>query len=81
MASTIFSLELVNESLSKSVEGFFDLKDLAVRASILEIEKRGFEYFPEYGLDFYKQYVLNEVSRIKHSYSIYLISSSVLYLS
>jgi hypothetical protein len=65
MASTVFSLELANESLSE--EGFFDLKDVAVGDGILEMEKRGFEYFSEYGLDFCKQHVLNEVSRTKHS--------------
>jgi hypothetical protein len=65
MASTVFSLELVNKSLSK--EGFFDLKDVAVEDGILEMEKRGFKYFLEYGLDFCKQHVLNKVSRTKHS--------------
>jgi hypothetical protein len=52
MASTEFSLEVVKESLSK--EGFFYLEDLAFGEGILEIEKRGFEYFSEYGLDFCK---------------------------
>jgi hypothetical protein len=65
MALTVFSLELANESLFE--EGFFNLKDIAVKDSILEIEKRGFKYFLEYSLDFCKQYVLNEVSRTKHS--------------
>jgi hypothetical protein len=47
MASTEFSLEVVKESLSK--EGFFYWEDLAVGEGILEMEKRGFEYFSEYG--------------------------------
>jgi hypothetical protein len=67
MASTVFSLELAKESLSEDEEGFFDLKDLAVGDGVLEMEKRGFDYFSEYGLDFCKQYILNTVSRRKHS--------------
>lgn len=54
MASTVFSLELAKESLSEDEEGFFDLKDLAVGDGVLEMEKRGFDYFSEYGLDFCK---------------------------
>jgi hypothetical protein len=65
MALTEFSLEVVKESLSK--EGFFYLEDLAVGDSILEIEKRGFEYFLEYSLNFCKQHILNVVSKTKHS--------------
>jgi hypothetical protein len=61
MASTEFSLEAANKSLSE--EGFFALEDSVVGEGILEMEKRGFEYFSEYGLDFCKQHVLNEVSR------------------
>jgi hypothetical protein len=38
MASAVFSLEFVNESLSE--DGFFAFKDLAVGDSILEMEKR-----------------------------------------
>ncbi|PVH69048.1 hypothetical protein DL98DRAFT_506210 [Cadophora sp. DSE1049] len=58
MASTEFSLEAANKSLSE--EGFFALEDSVVGEGILEMEKRGFEYFSEYGLDFCKQHVLNE---------------------
>jgi hypothetical protein len=58
-------LEVTNKFLSK--EGFFDLKDLVVGEGILEIEKRGFEYFSKYGLNFGKLYILNIVSRTKYS--------------
>jgi hypothetical protein len=51
---TVFSLELAKKSLSEDEEGFFDLKDLVVRNGVLEIEKRGFNYFSEYSLDFCK---------------------------
>jgi hypothetical protein len=44
----------VKESLSEDEEGFSNLKDLVVRDSVLEIEKRGFNYFLEYSLDFCK---------------------------
>ncbi|CAD6445933.1 5398761d-2153-434d-b04a-641ca121d054 [Sclerotinia trifoliorum] len=57
MESTKFSPEAVKESLFQ--EGFFYLEDLAVGEGILEMEKRGFEYFSEYGLNFCKQHILN----------------------
>jgi hypothetical protein len=44
----------MKESLSKDEEGLSNLKDLVVRDSVLEIEKRSFNYFSEYSLDFYK---------------------------
>jgi hypothetical protein len=66
MTSTVFSLELAKESLSEDEKGFFNLEDLAIRDSVLEIDKRGFDYFSEYSLDFYK-YILNIISKTKHS--------------
>jgi hypothetical protein len=64
MASAIYSVEIAKEALFK--EGFLDWKDSAVGDGIQEMEKRGFEFFSEYGLDFCKQYVLNTVSITKH---------------
>jgi hypothetical protein len=67
MESTVFSLELANESLSEDGPGFSTWEDLAVGDGVSEMEKRQFEFFSEYGLDFCKQHVLNVVSRINHS--------------
>jgi hypothetical protein len=44
----------VKESLFEDEESFFNLKDLAIKDNVLKMEKRGFDYFLEYGLDFYK---------------------------
>jgi hypothetical protein len=65
MASTVFSVDVAKRSLFE--EGFFNSKDLAVGEGILEMERRGFEYFLEYGLDFCKQHILNTVSETRHS--------------
>ncbi|KAI8710401.1 hypothetical protein NCS52_01576700 [Fusarium sp. LHS14.1] len=58
MASTTLSLEVVMKSIVD--EGFFGLKDSAIGEDILEMERKGFPYFSEYGLDFCKRHVLNE---------------------
>jgi hypothetical protein len=50
MASTIYSVEVAKETLFK--HSFLDWKDLTVRDGIQEIEKKDFEFFSEYGLDF-----------------------------
>jgi hypothetical protein len=64
MASVIYTVEVAKETLFK--QGFLDWKDLAVRDGIKEMERRGFEFFSEYGLDFCKQHVLNTVSITRH---------------
>jgi hypothetical protein len=63
MASTIYTVEAAKETLFE--QGFLDWKDLAVGDGITEIEKRGFEFLSEYGLEFCKQYVLSTVSMTK----------------
>jgi hypothetical protein len=50
MESAIYSVEAAKETLFK--HGFLDRKDPTVRDGIQEIEKKGFEFFSEYGLDF-----------------------------
>ncbi|KAG4425785.1 hypothetical protein IFR04_000992 [Cadophora malorum] len=57
MEPTIYSVEAVTEALFK--DGFLVQKDSAVGDGIQEIEKKGFEFFSENGLDFCQQYVLN----------------------
>ena len=74
MASTAFSLE-VAKCLSEGGPGYSELKDSMVGDGVWEMEKRGFVFFTEYGLDFCKQHVLNSVRRTKYFMNIYLISS------
>ena len=62
--SAISSVEAAKETLFE--HGFLDRKDPTVGNGIQEIEKKGFEFFSEYGLDFCQQYVLNTVSIAKH---------------
>ncbi|PMD66313.1 uncharacterized protein K444DRAFT_518083 [Hyaloscypha bicolor E] len=50
MASVIYSVEAAKETFFK--HGFLDRKNPTVRDSIQEIEKKGFEFFSEYSLDF-----------------------------
>lgn len=64
MASAIYSVEAAKETLFK--HGFLDRKDPTVGDGIQEIEKKGFEFVSEYGLDFCQQYVLSTVSITKH---------------
>ena len=67
MASTAFSLE-VAKCLSERGPGYSELQDSVVGDSVLEMEKRDFVFFTEYGLDFCKQHVLNSVRRTKTFY-------------
>ncbi|PMD55502.1 uncharacterized protein K444DRAFT_617204 [Hyaloscypha bicolor E] len=53
MALTVFELE-VAKCLFKGGPGYSELKDSVVGDSILEMEKRNFVFFTEYGLDFCK---------------------------
>jgi len=57
MESAIYSVEAAKETLFK--RGFLDRKDPMVGDGIQEIEKKGFEFLSEYGLDFCQQYVLS----------------------
>lgn len=59
MASTIFSLEVAKKSLRD--EGFFDFNDSTVGEHISEMARKAFPYLSEYGLDFCKQHVLDDV--------------------
>jgi hypothetical protein len=64
MESAIHSVEAAKETLL--THGFLDRKDSTVGDGIQEIEKKGFEFLSEYGLDFCQQYVLNTVSIMNH---------------
>ena len=50
---------------------FLNQKDLTVENDIQKIEKKGFEFFSEYGLDFCQQYILNTVSIVKHLHYLF----------
>lgn len=66
MASATFLLESANKSLRE--EGFVNLIDSAVGEYILEIESKGFPYLSGFGLDFYRQRVLEDaVGQLKCS--------------
>lgn len=54
-------------------EGFFFAEDASLGDDISELERRGFPYYSEYGLEFCSQYVLNEVSRENIWLELYLI--------
>ena len=58
MESAIYSVEAAKETLFK--HGFLDQKDPTVGDGIQEIEKKGFEFFSEYGLDFCRRYVVDD---------------------
>ncbi|KAM4058165.1 hypothetical protein HRG_014529 [Hirsutella rhossiliensis] len=58
MASTRISPEVAKKSLME--EGFSYVQDPALGEAISEMQRRGFPYNSEYGLDFCEQHVLNE---------------------
>jgi len=58
MASVTFALEVANKSLRD--DGFFDLSDSSIGEHISEMEQKAFPFFSQYGLDFCKQYVLDD---------------------
>ncbi|KAJ5556654.1 hypothetical protein N7513_001775 [Penicillium frequentans] len=58
MASTAFTLDIARRSLLE--EGFFDLNDSTVGNRVLEMERRGFPYLTEYGMDFCKQFAFDD---------------------
>ena len=47
-----------------SEKGFLELDDLTVGDRISEMEKRGFPYLTEYGMDFCKRFAFDKVSEI-----------------
>ncbi|KAJ5111751.1 hypothetical protein NUU61_001381 [Penicillium alfredii] len=58
MASTTFTLDVAMRSLLE--KGFFDLNDSTVGDRVLDMEKQGFPYLTEYGMDFCKQFAFDE---------------------
>ncbi|KJZ69323.1 hypothetical protein HIM_11281 [Hirsutella minnesotensis 3608] len=58
MASTTVFPMSAEESLFE--DGFFYARDAALGEDISEMQRRGFPYYSNYGLDFCQQYVLNE---------------------
>lgn len=64
MASTAFQLDVARRTLLE--EGFFDLNDSTVGDRVLEMERRGFPYLTEYGMDFCKQFAFDEVSDMRY---------------
>jgi len=62
MASSTFILDVAIKSLLE--KGFCDLNDSLVGEGVLEIENKGFLYFIVYGLEFYKQFAFDEVSKM-----------------
>ncbi|KAJ6001019.1 hypothetical protein N7481_001428 [Penicillium waksmanii] len=58
MASTAFTLDVARHCLLE--EGFFDLNDSTVGNRVSEMERRGFPYLTEYGMDFCKQFAFDE---------------------
>jgi hypothetical protein len=71
MAPTAFTLDAARRSLLE--EGFFDLNDSTVGDRVLEMERRGFPYLTEYGMDFCKQFAFDEVSGMGHFWDYRLI--------
>lgn len=45
-----------------ATKGFLSIKDVRIGNDVLEMERRSFAYYSEFGLDFCKRNVLNEVS-------------------
>ena len=58
MASTEFSLEDATRLLLE--DGFFAMEDANIGDLVSEMERRGFPYSSEYGLDFCKDHVLGD---------------------
>lgn len=63
MASTALTVDMARTSLLE--KGYFDLNDSTVGDRVLEMEKQGFPYLTEYGMDFCKQFAFDEVSGTK----------------
>ncbi|KAI0423662.1 hypothetical protein F5Y09DRAFT_348580 [Xylaria sp. FL1042] len=75
-STTAFSLEAAKKSLYE--EGFLDLNDPEVGKLVSEMEQRGFPYLSPYGLDYCKQYALNDTVKTPDTfYSYYLMPLSV----
>lgn len=58
MATDTFSLEVAKKALEEN--GFFDLEDSATGEYVEQMERRGFPFASEYGLDFCKERVLDD---------------------
>ncbi|EED23191.1 hypothetical protein TSTA_066400 [Talaromyces stipitatus ATCC 10500] len=58
MASTALTVDVARKSLLE--KGYFDLNDSTVGDRVLEMEKQGFPYLTEYGMDFCKQFAFDE---------------------
>lgn len=78
MASPIYSVGVAKECIFD--KGFLDEKDLVVGDGISEMERRGFDFFTKYGLEFLEQHVLSTVRMERDIYGIYLMSLSTSYL-
>lgn len=59
MTSAAFSPEAVKTCLDG--DGFFDLHDAAMGEKLAEIEQRGFPFTSDYGLEFYKKHILDNI--------------------
>lgn len=60
----MFVLDIVEGFFFK--DGFLVFDDLLVGEGIVEMEKRGFLYFMDYGLDFCEEFVFDEVKRYSY---------------
>lgn len=79
MASSTFTLDVARASLLE--KGFFDLNDPTVGDRVLEMERQGFPYLTDYGMDFCKQFAFDEVSGMRHFFDYCLIIRSAYDLS
>ena len=58
MASTTFTLDIAMKSLDEG--GFFDLEDSATGEFVDQMERKGFPFVSDYGLNFCKERVLDD---------------------
>lgn len=66
MESNTFSLDIAKKTLDE--EGFLRLEDPALGDDLSEMERKGFPFWTEDGLDFCKHHVLyNPVCRMAYS--------------
>lgn len=77
MASTVALPEVPGEALETT--GFFTAKDASLGDAISEMEQRHFAYSSEFGLDFCKRLVLNEVSCIRGTHEAWMEGPGVMW--
>lgn len=79
MASTTFTLDVARRCLLE--KGFFDLNDSTVGDRVSEMERRGFPYLTEYGMDFCKQFAFDEVSEMRRfcDYRLIILTANPIY--